>query len=306
MNWENKKVEITDVTARDGFQLIKTWIPTSEKILFINSMINAGVKRIEVTSFVSPKAVPQLKDAKEVLQAIEKKEEVKIVALVPNQKGAMLALECPIDEINVVVSISESHNMKNVRRTVKESIAEINDISRLMQQEGKKVTVSLSTTFGCPFEGITPIENLIEVIGSLKSNSISSFALSDTTGMANPKQVFEYTTQLRSSFPNQEFTLHLHNTRGMGLANLIAGYQAGITKFDASTGGIGGCPFAPGATGNVCTEDVVHMFEQMGIETGIDLNQLINISKGLESLLGYTLPGQVMKAGKTTDLYPYE
>lgn len=306
MNWENKKVEITDVTARDGFQLIKTWIPTSEKISFINSMINAGVKRIEVTSFVSPKAVPQLKDAKEVLQAIEKKEEVKIVALVPNQKGAMLALECPIDEINVVVSISESHNMKNVRRTVKESIAEINDISRLMQQEGKKVTVSLSTTFGCPFEGITPIENLIEVIGSLKSNSISSFALSDTTGMANPKQVFEYTTQLRSSFPNQEFTLHLHNTRGMGLANLIAGYQAGITKFDASTGGIGGCPFAPGATGNVCTEDVVHMFEQMGIETGIDLNQLINISKGLESLLGYTLPGQVMKAGKTTDLYPYE
>lgn len=218
----------------------------------------------------------------------------------------MLALECPIDEINVVVSISESHNMKNVRRTVKESIAEINEISRLMQQEGKKVTVSLSTTFGCPFEGITPIENLIEVIGSLKSNSISSFALSDTTGMANPKQVFEYTTQLRSSFPNQEFTLHLHNTRGMGLANLIAGYQAGITKFDASTGGIGGCPFAPGATGNVCTEDVVHMFEQMGIETGIDLNQLINISKGLESLLGYTLPGQVMKAGKTTDLYPYE
>lgn len=306
MNWENKKVEITDVTARDGFQLIKTWIPTSEKISFINSMINAGVKRIEVTSFVSPKAVPQLKDAKEVLQAIEKKEEVKIVALVPNQKGAMLALECPIDEINVVVSISESHNMKNVRRTVKESIAEINEISRLMQQEGKKVTVSLSTTFGCPFEGITPIENLIEVIGSLKSNSISSFALSDTTGMANPKQVFEYTTQLRSSFPNQEFTLHLHNTRGMGLANLIAGYQAGITKFDASTGGIGGCPFAPGATGNVCTEDVVHMFEQMGIETGIDLNQLINISKGLESLLGYTLPGQVMKAGKTTDLYPYE
>lgn len=306
MNWENKKVEITDVTARDGFQLIKTWIPTSEKISFINSMINTGVKRIEVTSFVSPKAVPQLKDAKEVLQAIEKKEEVKIVALVPNQKGAMLALECPIDEINVVVSISESHNMKNVRRTVKESIAEINDISRLMQQEGKKVTVSLSTTFGCPFEGITPMENLIEVIGSLKSNSISSFALSDTTGMANPKQVFEYTTQLRSSFPNQEFTLHLHNTRGMGLANLIAGYQAGITKFDASTGGIGGCPFAPGATGNVCTEDVVHMFEQMGIETGIDLNQLINISKGLESLLGYTLPGQVMKAGKTTDLYPYE
>lgn len=306
MNWENKKVEITDVTARDGFQLIKTWIPTSEKISFINSMINAGVKRIEVTSFVSPKAVPQLKDAKEVLQAIEKKEEVKIVALVPNQKGAMLALECPIDEINVVVSISESHNMKNVRRTVKESIAEINEISRLMQQEGKKVTVSLSTTFGCPFEGITPIENLIEVIGSLKSNSISSFALSDTTGMANPKQVFEYTTQLRSSFPNQEFTLHLHNTRGMGLTNLIAGYQAGITKFDASTGGIGGCPFAPGATGNVCTEDVVHMFEQMGIETGIDLNQLINISKGLESLLGYTLPGQVMKAGKTTDLYPYE
>lgn len=306
MNWENKEVEITDVTARDGFQMIKPWIPTNEKISFINSMINAGVKRIEVTSFVSPNAVPQLKDAKEVLETIEKKGKVKIVALVPNQKGATLALECPIDEVNVVVSISESHNMKNVRRSVKDSILEINDISRLMQQEGKKVMVSLSTSFGCPFEGITPIEKLIEVIGTLENSSISTFALSDTTGMAHPKQIFEYTNQLRSLFPKQEFSLHLHNTRGMGLANLIAGYQAGITKFDASTGGIGGCPFAPGATGNVCTEDVVHMFELMGVETGMDLNQLINISKGLEALLGYTLPGQVMKAGKTTDLHQYE
>jgi hydroxymethylglutaryl-CoA lyase len=306
MNWENKEVEITDVTARDGFQMIKPWIPTAEKISFINSMINAGVKRIEVTSFVSPKAIPQLKDAKEVLEAIKTNEKAKIVALVPNQKGATLALECPIDEVNVVVSISESHNMKNVRRSVKDSIIEINDISRLMQQEGKRVTVSLSTSFGCPFEGVTPIENLAEVIGALENSSISTFALSDTTGMAHPKQVFEYTNQLRSLFPKQEFSLHLHNTRGMGLANLIAGYQAGVTKFDASTGGIGGCPFAPGATGNVCTEDVVHMFEQMGVETGMDLGKLINISKGLEALLGYTLPGQVMKAGKTTDLYQYE
>lgn len=305
MNDNHKKVEITDVTARDGFQMEKNWIPTEDKIQFINRMITAGVKQIEATSFVSPKAVPQLKDAKEVLEGIKKTEEVIIAVLVPNMKGAELALACPIDEVNVVLSISESHNLKNIRRSVKESITEIIEISRLVKQEGKRVNIGLATTFGCPFEGITPIEKLIEVIGILENHAISSFALSDTTGMANPNQIYDYVNQLQNMFPKQEFTLHLHNTRGMGLANLLAGYQTGITKFDASTGGIGGCPFAPGATGNVCTEDVVHMFEQMGVETGIDLDRLICTSKRLEDLLGYTLPGQVMKAGKSTDLYEY-
>jgi hydroxymethylglutaryl-CoA lyase len=305
MNGTHKKVEITDVTTRDGFQMEKNWIPTKEKIGFINRMINAGVKRIEATSFVSPKAVPQLKDAKEVIEGIQKKEETIIAALVPNLKGTELAITCPIDEINVVISISELHNLKNVKRTVKESMKEIIEISRLVKQEGKRVNVGLATTFGCPFEGITPLEKIADVIGNLESYSISSFALSDTTGMANPKQIYNYVNQLQRMFPTQEFTLHLHNTRGMGLANILAGHQAGITKFDASTGGIGGCPFAPGATGNVCTEDVVHMFEQMDIDTGIDLDQLISASNDLEALLGYTLPGQVMKAGKTTDLYEY-
>lgn len=302
MNWSIKKVKITDVTARDGFQMEKNWIPTEKKIEIINSIIESGVKRIEATSFVSPKAVPQLKDAKEVLEGIQR-DKATIIALVPNIKGTELALNSLIDEIVVVISISETHNLKNINRSVKDSIAEIKEISKLVRAAGKKLNVGLSTTFGCPFVGFTPIDKIKHVLRELEDASVSSFGLSDTTGMTHPRQVYEYVQELKKDFPSQGFALHLHNTRGMGLANLLAGSQAGITDFDASTGGIGGCPFAPGATGNICTEDIVHMFEQMGVETGIDLEQLIQASKKLESILGYTLPGQVMKAGKSTDLY---
>lgn len=304
MNWSQKKVEITDVTARDGFQMEKNWIPTEKKIEIINSIIDSGVTRIEATSFVSPKAVPQLKDAKEVLEGIQR-DKATIVALVPNIKGTELALNSFVDEIVVVISISETHNSKNINRSVKDSIAEIKEISKLARAAGKKINVGLSTTFGCPFEGFTPIGKIKHVLRELEDAAVSSYGLSDTTGMAHPRQVYEYVQELKREFPSQGFALHLHNTRGMGLANLLAGYQAGITDFDASTGGIGGCPFAPGATGNVCTEDIIHMLEQMDVETGIDLEQLIQASKNLESILGYTLPGQVMKAGKSTDLYQH-
>ncbi|UTR12729.1 hydroxymethylglutaryl-CoA lyase [Evansella sp. LMS18] len=299
---QKQKVFITDVTGRDGFQMEKDWIPTEQKIAIINGIIRTGVKRVELTSFVSPKAVPQLKDAKEVVGGIEKGD-TQIAVLVPNKKGAEMAVETEIDEINAVISVSETHNKKNVRKTLDQSIQEISSINRIAKEHGKKLNVGLATTFGCPFEGLYPVQKVEELIRRLTELEINSFALSDTTGMANPQQVFYFVEYLKSAFPEETFSLHLHNTRGMGLSNMLAGVQAGIEAFDAALGGIGGCPFAPGATGNVCLEDSVHMFEQMGIITGIDLELLIGEAKNLESVLGYTLPGQVMKSGQSTKTY---
>ncbi|MFC4023612.1 hydroxymethylglutaryl-CoA lyase [Oceanobacillus longus] len=298
---DNEKVLLTDVTGRDGFQM-EDWVETEDKISIINEIIAAGVKRIEATSFVSPKAVPQLKDAKEVIKHLNR-ENVSIMTLVPNVKGAEFALESDVDEVNVVVSVSETHNRKNVNKTVDESIEGIVEINRLMKTGGKKVNVGLATTFGCPFEGLYDVDRVTEVIKKLTAQGLDSFMLADTTGMANPLQITSFVKGVKADFPDADFSLHLHNTRGMGLANVIAGYDAGIRNFDASLGGIGGCPFAPGATGNVCLEDVAHMLYQMNIPMDPDLNQLITASKRLERLLGYKLPGQVMKAGLSTDLH---
>jgi hydroxymethylglutaryl-CoA lyase len=298
----SSKVNITDVTGRDGFQLEKEWVDTEDKADIINAIIDAGVKRIEATSFVSPKAVPQLKDAKQVIENLNR-ESIELVALVPNLKGAELAADANVDEINVVVSVSETHNKKNVSKTVEESISAIGEINKLAMENTKKVNVGLGTTFGCPFEGLYEVEKVADVIKRLKVHGLNSFILADTTGMANPLQVTQFVETVKTQFPQDNFSLHLHNTRGMGLANLYAGYQAGIRDFDAALGGIGGCPFAPGATGNVCLEDIVHMFELMNISTGINVRDLIGTANRMEKLLGYKLPGQVMNAGLSIDTY---
>lgn len=302
LNIRNKKVQFTDVTGRDGFQMEKEWIPTEQKIAIINRIIKAGVKRIEVTSFVSPKAVPQLKDAREVVAGIERGNAI-LAVLVPNKKGAEIAATNEIDEINAVISVSETHNLKNVRKTVEQSIEEIREINEIAKNNGKRLNVGLATTFGCPFEGIYTVLKVEKIIRRLSEFNIDSFGLSDTTGMANPKQVYDFVTHLSAIFPEEAFTLHLHNTRGMGLANVLAGVEAGIVKFDAALGGIGGCPFAPGATGNVCLEDAVHMLEQMGIKTDINFDLLIDAAKHVESVLGYTVPGQLIKSGQSTKTY---
>ena len=298
---DNAKVLLTDVTGRDGFQM-EDWIETEDKVHIINEIIAAGVKRIEATSFVSPKAVPQLKDAKEVIKQINR-ENVSVIALIPNVKGAEFALESDIDEVNVVVSVSETHNRKNGHKTVNESVTGIMEIYRLMESSGKKVNIGLATTFGCPFEGIYEVDRVTEVMKKLTANGLSSFMLADTTGMANPLQVSNFIESLKEDFPDVDLSLHLHNTRGMGMANILAGYHSGIRSFDASLGGIGGCPFAPGATGNVSLEDVAHMFDQMNIPIDPNLNKLITAAKKLEKVLGYKLPGQVMKAGLSTDMH---
>lgn len=294
----NSEVYLTDVTGRDGFQMEKDWIETEDKRLILQGIIDAGIKRIEATSFVSPKSIPQLKDAKEIVGSL-KSEEITVVALVPNVKGAENALKSGVDEINFVLSISETHNRKNVNHTVRESLEEVYSIQKLMNSTQTVLNVSLGTTFGCPFEGKFNVSKVSSVIDQLMYNGIDKVTLADTTGMANPKKISHYITTLREAFPDVQFSLHLHNTRGMGLVNLLAGYNAGVRHFDASLGGIGGCPFAPGATGNVCLEDVVHMFMEMGVPIGpsINLKKLINTSKKMEEILGYKLPGQVMKAG---------
>lgn len=298
----NSKVNITDVTGRDGFQLEKEWIETEDKVDILNSIINAGVKRIEATSFVSPKAIPQLQDAKHVIENIQR-ENVNVVVLVPNLKGAEFAVEANVDEINVVISVSETHNKKNINKTVEESIEDIDEINKLVEKNKIKVNVGLATTFGCPFEGLYEVGKVSNIIKSLREKGLNSFILSDTTGMANPSQITSFVETVKRVFPDSRFSLHFHNTRGMGLANLYAGYQAGIKDFDAALGGIGGCPFAPGATGNVCLEDVVHMFELMDVSTGVRTRDLIRTATRLEKLLGYKLPGQVMKAGLSTDTH---
>lgn len=290
----NLEAVLTDVTGRDGFQMEKEWIPTDRKVEILNGILASGVKRLEATSFVLPKAVPQLKDAKEVLARINRWD-AEIIVLVPNLKGAELAREAGADKINFVLSISETHNQKNVRRTVEESLSQLNEITGVFSPD--RIILSLGTTFGCPFEGLYPVDKVQAVIEKVADMGLSQITLCDTTGMANPKQVTEFVRTLSDRFPEQRFALHLHNTRGMGLANLIAGYQEGIRHFDAALGGIGGCPFAPGASGNVALDDVAHMLELMDVKTGVDLEGLIGTAEKMQEILGYELPGQVMKAG---------
>ncbi|MFS0750022.1 hydroxymethylglutaryl-CoA lyase [Oceanobacillus sp. 1P07AA] len=299
----NSEVYLTDVTGRDGFQMEKSWIETDDKLLILKGIIDAGIKRIEATSFVSPKAIPQLKDAKDIIKDL-KNEELTLVALVPNMKGAEYALESGVDEINVVLSISETHNKKNVNHTVSESLEQVYSIRKLINSTKTTLNISLGTTFGCPFEGKYNVSKVSSVIEQLLENGIDKITLADTTGMANPNKVSYYMKTLRQKYPRAQFSLHLHNTRGMGLVNLLAGYNAGVRHFDASLGGIGGCPFAPGATGNVCLEDIVHMFMEMGVplEHPINLLKLINTSNDMEKILGYKLPGQVMKAGSAGEV----
>ncbi|KZE38784.1 hydroxymethylglutaryl-CoA lyase [Bhargavaea cecembensis] len=294
-------VVLTDVTGRDGFQMEKEWIPTDRKAEVLNGILASGVKRLEATSFVSPKAVPQLKDAKEVLARIDR-QDAEIIALVPNLRGAEFAREAGADKINFVLSISETHNRKNVRRSVDESLEQLRDITEVFPPD--QIILSLGTTFGCPFEGLYAVDKVHAVIGNVADMGLSQITLCDTTGMANPKQVTEFVRRLSADLPEQRFALHLHNTRGMGLANAIAGYQEGIRHFDAALGGIGGCPFAPGASGNVTLDDVAHMFELMGVKTGIDMESLIGTARRMQEILGYELPGQVMKAGTAKTLHP--
>ena len=297
-------VTICEVGTRDGFQIEPDFIPTERKVEVVDLLSEAGVPRIEVTSFVHPKAVPQLRDAEAVMAAIRRRPGTRYAALVPNDKGAARAVDAGVDAIHTVVSASESHNLANVNMTIAESIDKLRAVAQIAARAGVPVQCGVSTSFGCPFEEDVPLDRLEDVVARLVDLGARGIGLADTTGMANPRQVTAVLERLIPRFPGVEWTLHTHDTRAMAIPNILAALACGVTNLDASIGGLGGCPFAPGASGNVCTEDLVHCLHAMGVATGIDLDRLVAASRRVEQLVGRPLPGQIIKAGPSTRRYP--
>jgi hydroxymethylglutaryl-CoA lyase len=297
------RVTMREVGTRDGIQSLGAFVPTDHKIEMANLLARTGLTRIEVTSFVSPKAVPQMADAEQVMAALERPAGVSWEVLVPNVRGTERALATRPDRILVVLAASDAFNLKNIRMTIDDSLASIREIIPMARAAGVPVMAAISTSFGCPYSGDVSEEQLQRVIARLLEAGADEISIADTTGMANPLQVERTVSNVLARWPNETFGLHFHNTRGMGLANVVAGLQAGVSIYDASIGGIGGCPFAPKATGNVSTEDVVHMLHEMGVETGIDLDALLGCANRMSEILGSELPGQVMKAGPRSTRY---
>lgn len=291
------KVTVTEVGPRDGFQIEHDFIPTATKVALINQLIAAGVPRVEFSSFVSPRAVPQLADAADVLAGIDRSRGTELIALVPNAKGAARAVEAGADALCVFVSASETHNRKNVNRTVEESLQGFEEVMQIARRAGTPVHGAIATAFGCPFEGDVPVGQVGRIAQEFRDLGMAGVNLGDTTGMATPPLVAERCRHLRAHVPDLPITLHFHNTRGIGLVNVIAGLDEGVDCYESSFAGLGGCPFAPGATGNICTEDLVNLLNELGIETGIDLGALCGVAREVEQVIGRPLPGQVMKAG---------
>jgi hydroxymethylglutaryl-CoA lyase len=299
-----ERVTICEVGTRDGFQIEPDFIPTEQKVEVVDLLSAAGVPRIEVTSFVHPKAVPQLRDAEAVMARIERRPGTRYAALVPNEKGAVRALEARVDAVHTVLSASESHNLANVNMTIAESLDRLGAVLQVAAGAKTPVGCGISTSFGCPFEGDVPLAQLERVVGRLVEMGARAVGLADTTGMANPRQVSRVLEHLVPRFPGIEWTLHTHDTRAMAIPNILAAMEHGVTNFDASIGGLGGCPFAPGASGNVCSEDLVHCLHAMGVQTGIDLDRLLAVSRRVQEIVGRALPGQLVKAGPSTRKYP--
>jgi hydroxymethylglutaryl-CoA lyase len=297
------RISLREVGPRDGLQN-EAPVPTESKVALIDALSRTGVRRIEAVSFVHPKAVPQMADADEVWSRIERVPDVRYSALVPNLRGAQRALDVGFAEIEAVVSASDTHNRKNVNRSTAESLDEIAELIAVAHDRGVTCQVVVSTAWGCPYEGEVPVSRVVDVAGRAIQDGADGISLGDTTGMATPTRVTRLVGAFRSAYPRAPLNLHFHNTRGTGLANVLAALQLGVADFDASVGGLGGCPYAPGATGNVCTEDFVHMVEDMGIDTGIDLDAMIDAAREAERVVGRELPSQVLRAGPRTRRTP--
>ncbi|VWC76587.1 hydroxymethylglutaryl-CoA lyase [Burkholderia aenigmatica] len=305
MSGEHKRLYIHEVATRDGFQNEAAFVDTDDKIALVDALSACGYAKIEVTSFTSPKAIPALRDAEAVMHGIARTPGVVVyTVLVPNVRGAERALSCGVDEVNLVMSMSESHNRANLRMTREQSFAQLRDVIDAVRGTGVAINVSLSTALGCPMEGDVPAEGVLAWMQRFADLGVHGFTLCDTTGMAFPSQVRELSARARERFGALQLTLHFHNTRGMALANTLAALDAGIDRFDASLGGLGGCPYAPGATGNACTEELVHMLELDGYDTGIDLAAVLAASARLPALIGHDVPSQILKAGRRSDLHP--
>ncbi|HRD77524.1 MAG TPA: hydroxymethylglutaryl-CoA lyase [Hyphomicrobiaceae bacterium] len=298
-----KHVTIVEVGTRDGFQIEKKFVPTDVKVEIINGLLAAGVQQMQVTSFVSPKAVPALADAEEVFRRINRPKGVTLTALVANMKGAERAIAAKVDVLDLVVSASETHNRKNVNRSVDESLQGFTEIAKVAAAAGVAIKGGIATALGCPFEGDVPTAQIVRIARHYRDLGAKFVSLGDTTGMATPPIVRKAVRALKAEVPEVEVVLHLHNTRGLGLVNAMAGLEEGVSKLDGAIAGLGGCPFAAGATGNVCTEDLVFMLHECGIDTGIDLRKLIAVAKRVQDVFGRELPGQVMKSGLRLDLH---
>ncbi len=290
-----KTVHVTDITGRDGFQNIKDWIPTELKLQVLDLLVEAGVRKMEGTSFVSPKAIPQMADAVEIAAHMrEKHPEVELVALAPNLRGAQNAVAAGVKEISYVVSVSAAHNKANINRTHEESLADLEAIRAACPD--LRVNLSMSTVFGCPFSGEVPIDRVLWLVGESVKRGAASVTLCDTIGVANPAQVHAVLRAVNRDFPALPKALHLHDTHGMGLANTLAALEEGIDRFETAAGGLGGCPFAPGAAGNTSTEDMVNMLQRMGIGTGIDLEKFLMAVAVIKEKINPDIPGRLASA----------
>jgi hydroxymethylglutaryl-CoA lyase len=294
-----RRVRIREVGPRDGFQNEPEVIPTADKVRLIELLGASGIGRIEVTSFVRPDVIPQLADAEQVLETVRLPPEVAVSVLIPNERGLERALahRSRFQEINGFLSASESHNQKNVGRSIEESLGGLERTFASARAEGLRCEGVISVSFGCPYEGHVPPERVLGIASRLVAAGAAEIGFGDTTGMANPVQVREFFTAAAAELPGVELTAHFHNTRGQGLANVLAALEVGIESFESSFGELGGCPVPPGATGNIATEDLVSMLHEMGIETGIDLPRLIVASRWAQEVLGRPLGSHVLSAG---------
>jgi hydroxymethylglutaryl-CoA lyase len=297
-----ERIVICEVGPRDGLQNEEARLSVGQKADLIEMVQDSGIKIIEVGSFVSPKAVPPLADTDEVVRRIRRRDDVEYRALIMNMKGLVRAYECGLKKAKLTVSASESHSLKNANATPLAVLRRLEEIADYAVTKGITLSGAIATSFGCPFEGRIALDKILPVVEAYVKMGVMELSLSDTTGMANPRQVYDYCQEVRERFPAVEWNLHFHNTRGVGLANVLAGMQAGVYRFDASFAGLGGCPFAPGATGNIATEDIVHMCAEMGIETGVDIDKAIATARRVEEYVGHETASFILKAGKNSNL----
>jgi hydroxymethylglutaryl-CoA lyase len=296
-------VEVNEVGPRDGFQAEEEFIPTGRKVEVVDALSRTGVAAIQVTSVVHPKAVPQLADAEAVMARIERAPGVRYTVLVPNLHGAERAVPMNADGWELMLSVTDSHSRSNANRSTDEALKGMEPVVALARENGVEVTGSLATALGCPFEGRVPFERVLYVAEAYRAMKVMRISVADTVGVADPRLVFETMSRLKERLPDVRLGLHLHNTRGMALANVLAALQAGVTQFDSSVGGLGGCPFAPGATGNISTEDLVHMLDLMGVRSGVDLDSMLAVAREVSEVVRHSLESAVARAGKASDLH---
>ena len=297
-----KKIRLCEVGPRDGLQNEKNIVSTEDKIALIDELSRAGFPVIEVGSFVSPRAVPQMADTDEVFKGIEKKEGVEYRALIANVKGVERAIACGCTKVKLNVSASVAHNLANLNRTPAQSVAGFQAAVDRAKEAGIGISGSISMAFGSPWDREIPLKDVEDIVDAYLSVGIREISLSDASGMAYPTQVYSICTEMRRQYPQVDWWLHFHNTRGLGIANILAGMQAGFSQFDSSFAGVGGCPFVPGAAGNVATEDVVHLCEEAGVETGIDLDRVMEVGRRVAQLVGHSTDSYLLRAGKSKDL----